>query len=102
MASLQQSSSEDGVRTLTLDRPERKNAIDLQLAAELTDALRAAEADDAVRAVVVTPAGLQEALSRGSAACSAPRHDPQDDLGPSVPRAILGRVIGHERREGPA
>ncbi len=57
MASLQQSTSEDGVRTLTLDRPERKNAIDLQLAAELTDALRAAEADDAVRALVVTGAG---------------------------------------------
>lgn len=50
-------SDADGVRTLTLNRPHRKNAID----AELWDALRAAlsEAgrDRAVRALVLTGAG---------------------------------------------
>jgi len=57
MASLQQTTTEDGIRTLTLDRPERKNAIDVGLATELDEALRAAEKDGAVRVVVLTGAG---------------------------------------------
>jgi 2-(1,2-epoxy-1,2-dihydrophenyl)acetyl-CoA isomerase len=36
----------DGVRTLTLNRPDRKNAINAQLWIELADALRAAARDD--------------------------------------------------------
>ena len=47
----------DGVRTLTLNRPERKNAIDVELWLALAAALRAADSDDAVRAVVLTGAG---------------------------------------------
>lgn len=47
----------DGVRTLTLNRPERKNAIDVELWLALAAALRAADTDDAVRAVVLTGAG---------------------------------------------
>jgi 2-(1,2-epoxy-1,2-dihydrophenyl)acetyl-CoA isomerase len=47
----------DGVRTLTLNRPERKNAIDPQLWEELADALRGAARDTALRALVVTGAG---------------------------------------------
>jgi len=46
-----------GVRTITLDRPERLNAVNPRLAAELPEALEAAGADDAVRVVVVTGAG---------------------------------------------
>jgi len=46
----------DGVRTLTLNRPDRKNAINPQLWHELADALRAAARDD-VRALVITGAG---------------------------------------------
>lgn len=46
----------DGVRTLTLNRPARKNAIDVQLWRRLRDALRDA-ADDELRALVITGAG---------------------------------------------
>ncbi|MEU1960066.1 enoyl-CoA hydratase-related protein [Nocardia sp. NPDC019304] len=47
----------DGVRTLTLNRPHRKNAIDAELWAALADALRTAAADRTVRALVLTGAG---------------------------------------------
>ncbi|MFE7119588.1 enoyl-CoA hydratase/isomerase family protein [Streptomyces sp. NPDC057654] len=47
----------DGVVLVTLDRPERHNAIDLATAAELTAVWRALRSDDSVRAVVLTGAG---------------------------------------------
>src|ERR1700730_2196659 len=51
------SSDRDGVRTLTLNRPDRKNAINAQLWVELADALRAAARDRDLRALVVTGEG---------------------------------------------
>ena len=50
-------SVEDRVATITLNRPERMNAWTGQLAAEVSAALRAANDDDGVRAVVITGAG---------------------------------------------
>jgi 2-(1,2-epoxy-1,2-dihydrophenyl)acetyl-CoA isomerase len=47
----------DGVRTLTLNRPERKNALDAALWVELADALRAAKREPGLRALVLTGAG---------------------------------------------
>jgi 2-(1,2-epoxy-1,2-dihydrophenyl)acetyl-CoA isomerase len=47
----------DGIRTLTLNRPQRKNAIDARLWHELADTLRATARDDDVRALVITGAG---------------------------------------------
>ncbi|WP_328386208.1 enoyl-CoA hydratase/isomerase family protein [Streptomyces sp. NBC_00400] len=47
----------DGVALVTLDRPERHNAIDLGMAAELAATWQAFRFDDAVRAAVVTGAG---------------------------------------------
>ena len=46
-----------GVRTITLDRPDRLNAVNPQLAEELPVAVREAAAEDAVRVVVITGAG---------------------------------------------
>jgi enoyl-CoA hydratase len=46
----------DGVRLLTIDRPEAKNALHAPLRRELRDALLSADADDAVRVVVLTGA----------------------------------------------
>src|SRR3954447_4639726 len=51
------SADNNGVRTLTLNRPHRKNALDAQLWGELADALRAAARNDGVRALVITGAG---------------------------------------------
>lgn len=51
------SSDRDGVRTLTLNRPERKNALNPELWIALRDALRALTDDDSVRALVLTGAG---------------------------------------------
>jgi len=48
---------QDGVATLTLDRPEVGNALDDALVARLGEALAACAADPAVRVVVVTGAG---------------------------------------------
>lgn len=47
----------DGVATITLNRPEAMNAWTPQLSDELMLACGAADADDAVRAVVITGAG---------------------------------------------
>ncbi len=46
-----------GVRTLTLNRPSRLNAINTELANSLPRAIEDASADDAVRALVITGAG---------------------------------------------
>ena len=47
----------DGVATVTLDRPEQRNAFTGTMADELATVAAAADADDAVRVVVVTGAG---------------------------------------------
>lgn len=54
----------DGVALLTLNRPEKHNALSQGLLAELRDALDAVEADRAVRVVILTGAGRQ-AFSTG-------------------------------------
>jgi enoyl-CoA hydratase/carnithine racemase len=46
-----------GVLLVTLNRPERKNAFNQQMWRDFRDTLAAAQADDAVRVVVVTGAG---------------------------------------------
>jgi enoyl-CoA hydratase/carnithine racemase len=48
---------EDGVCTVTLDRPDRLNAVTTPMLDELGEAWDLADADDAVRAVIVTGAG---------------------------------------------
>ena len=51
------SGDRNGVRTLTLNRPRRKNAINRDLWIALAEALTAAGNDRGVRAVVLTGAG---------------------------------------------
>ena len=50
-------SVKDRVATITLNRPDRLNAYTQVMGAELRDALAKAEADDTVRAIVLTGAG---------------------------------------------
>src|SRR3954470_18386332 len=47
----------DGVLTITLDRPDRLNAFTAEMGRELIEAFDQADADDDVRAVIVTGAG---------------------------------------------
>ncbi|MDE2435951.1 MAG: enoyl-CoA hydratase/isomerase family protein [Sphingomonadales bacterium] len=54
----------DGVRMITFNRPEAHNAIDMAMADELLLQLDAAEADPAVRCLVLTGAG-EKAFSAG-------------------------------------
>ena len=49
--------SAEGVRTLTLDRPEKLNAVNGALASSLSSAVADAAAEDAVRVVIITGSG---------------------------------------------
>ncbi|GLV12451.1 enoyl-CoA hydratase [Alicyclobacillus hesperidum] len=79
--------TKEGVRTLTLNRPERLNAIHDPLSCELIQALEEASADDEVRVVVITGSGrgfcagldLIDFSQRQSSATS--RHHQLDELG---------------------
>jgi len=48
---------ENGVAHLTLNRPEKRNALDAELISEVRDALRAAGRDETVRVILITGAG---------------------------------------------
>src|SRR5215470_2841471 len=49
--------AEDGIATITFNRPGRRNAVGPEMLQALEVALDAADRDDAVRAVVLTGAG---------------------------------------------
>ena len=55
---------DDGVGILTLNRPDKLNAMNRKLSAELHDAVKAMDADDAVGCIVITGAGTR-AFSAG-------------------------------------
>ncbi len=66
---------EDGIATITLDRPEQMNAYTMRMHEELIDALDRADADDDVRVIIFTGRGRAYCagadLSEGGAAFSA-------------------------------
>src|SRR5580700_7115230 len=55
----------DGVGFVTLNRPDKLNALSYDLVRELDDALTGFEEDDAIKAVVITGAG-ERAFSAGA------------------------------------
>lgn len=50
-------SCENGIATLTMNRPEARNALSMEMRTELNDALHDVERDDSVRCVVLKGAG---------------------------------------------
>jgi methylglutaconyl-CoA hydratase len=51
------STTENAIRILTLNRPDKRNALNDELIAAFKDALREADADEALRAIVIRGAG---------------------------------------------
>jgi 2-(1,2-epoxy-1,2-dihydrophenyl)acetyl-CoA isomerase len=98
----------EGVRILTLNRPEKKNAFNLRMSADLARAVRAADADDAVRVLVVTGAGADFSAGADMALFAGnPDAVPADELfepgrihelffefGKPAIAAVNGRAIG--------
>lgn len=76
---------QDGIATLTLNRPKALNAISRQMADEMTDALTQLAADPAVRVLVLRGAG--DAFCAGGAAARA--HAPPSRRAPAWPSARM-------------
>lgn len=73
---------EDGVAKITLDRPEKLNALTFEIYAQLRDLFEALRYDDTVRVVVLTGAG--DAFSSGG--------DVQEIIGELLKRDLKGHL----------
>jgi 2-(1,2-epoxy-1,2-dihydrophenyl)acetyl-CoA isomerase len=81
----------DGVLTLTLNRADVLNSFHRPMTAELTDAIAAAGADDAVRAVVLTGAGRAFCAGQDLAEAVPPDGTTMPDIGDIV--QVYNRLI---------
>lgn len=84
----------EGVATITLNRPEKRNALSATLVTELQHALRAGEDDASIRCIVVT--------GNGSAFCSGVDLDtpPQNTLDRNNPTSypeVLRTMVYHSK-----
>ncbi|MGW4483536.1 enoyl-CoA hydratase-related protein [Amycolatopsis sp. NPDC004368] len=106
----------DGVRTLTLNRPEAYNSLTVELKERLLAELRAAAEDADVRAIVLTGAGkafcagqdLKEHVGLLQANDPAPLHTVSDHYNPIVkaivdmPKPVIAAVNGTAAGAGAA
>ena len=96
-----------GVATLTLNRPDRHNALNATLIGDLTRAARALAADGAVRVVVLTGAGksfcaggdigwFRDSVARDRAGRIAESAKLAEMLGAldTLPKPLIGRING--------
>ncbi len=108
MAELVHADTARGIATITLDSQHNRNALSAQLMAELTDRLRAAQADDAVRLIVLTHdgrvfcSGMDLSEARGGSAAGM-----GVNAFPAVlqsiwdsPKPVVARVAGPARAGG--
>ena len=97
-----------GVATLTLNRPEKHNAMSAQMLAELTEAAAQLGADDAVRVVVLTGAGksfcaggdlawmrAQRDMDRATRAAEAGKLATMLGALNSLPKPLIGKLQGN-------
>ncbi|MEN8042059.1 MAG: enoyl-CoA hydratase/isomerase family protein, partial [Actinomycetota bacterium] len=95
----------DGVATVTIDDPDRRNPLSTAVMAELTDAVRRTAADEDVRVVVLTGAGdvafsAGGDLAGGFVDSPLPDHQARGALVDlfkamrSNPKPIIGRING--------
>jgi methylglutaconyl-CoA hydratase len=97
-----------GVATLTLNRPEKHNAMSAQMIAELSEAVGQLGADDAVRVVVLTGAGVsfsagadlgwmraQMGLEAATRAAEAGKLAAMLGAMNSLPKPLIGRLQGN-------
>lgn len=100
-----------GVATVTLDSPHNRNALSTRLVRELHEALAAADADEAVRCVVLTHTGgtfcagadLSEATAADVDDLARARAEQLVDLLEAIVRCgkpVIGRIHGHVRAGG--
>ncbi len=89
----------DNIATLTLHRPEKMNAFTDTMMQEMIDAIDITDADDSVRAVIVTGDGDRafcagaDLTPEGSSGNVFARQDPVDDLSDSRVRDGGGRLV---------
>ena len=82
---------EDAIATITLNRPDKMNAFTPVMMGEMIEALDAADADDRVRAVVITGAG--------KAFCAGADLKPQDGGGPFTSDETVDDLSDHRVRD---
>ncbi|MEM6328138.1 MAG: enoyl-CoA hydratase-related protein [Bacteroidota bacterium] len=103
-----QTSRDGAVLTLTLDRPEVRNALNAEIVGALTDALAEAATDDGLRAIVLTGSGTAfsagadlaalQALQSASAEANLADSDRLAGLFDAIarhPKPIVAKVNGH-------
>lgn len=69
--------TDSGVATLTLNRPDKSNAFDDEMTRELLDALKQIERDETIRAIVLTGAGKNFCAGQDLAAFLARQNSPE-------------------------
>lgn len=90
----------EGVATITLNRPEKKNAINLKLSRELMQALSEAESDNEVSAVIITggPDSFCAGADLGDVQASASGEPPVDpgmmDKIKDFPKPLIAAIGG--------
>jgi enoyl-CoA hydratase len=108
MAELVHYAVDRAIATITLDSPENRNALSAALITEVTDGLRAAVEDDAVRALVLTHAGttfcsgadLREASAEGGPELGTLRMLGLLRSIVELPKPVIGRIDGAVRAGG--
>lgn len=106
MAELVHAHTVGGIATITLDSQHNRNALSAQLMAELTERLAIAQADDAVRVIVLTHegrvfcAGMDLSEARGGSALGVNAFPAILQAIWDSPKPVVARVAGPARAGG--